>query len=84
MDNSNFIDPSKALPKKKRRRTSKLDDIYYPVAQLLLESARLKLAGKRPLSLETIADRIGKEHGIAVVKSTLSRYLSKHGALKLL
>ena len=76
MDNPNSPMSAQIPPKKTRNRFSKLDEIYYQIAQLLLENSRLKLTGKRPLSLEDIADRIKKKHGIAVVKSTLSRYLA--------
>lgn len=84
MDNSNSRYPSETPLKNKRKRFSKLDAIYYPVAQYLLENAHLKLAGKRPQSLDTIARRINDKHGISIHKSTLSRYISKHGALQLL
>ena len=82
MDTPNSPEPSKEPPKKKRKRFSKLDAIYYPVAQYLLENAHLKLAGKRPQSLKTTAIRINEKHGISIHKSTLSRYISKHGALQ--
>ena len=85
MDNSNSPTTPKIHDKKKKRnRFSKLDAIYYPLAHLLLENARLQLAGKRPLGLERIAMRIEDKHGISIHKSSLSRYINKHGALKLL
>ncbi len=84
MDNSSSPTSSQILQSRKRKHTSKLDAIYYPIAHLLLENARLKLAGKKPLSLEAIAERIRDKKGISFQKSTLSRYINKHGALKLL
>lgn len=69
---------------KKRNRSSKLDGIYYHLARLLMDNAKLKLAKKKALSLDRIADHIAQKHGVFCNKSTLSRYLKKHWALKLL
>lgn len=84
MYTSNTPEKANIPPPKRRNRSSKLDRIYYPVAHLLLDNARLKLAEEKPLSLEKIAENIARKHGISVHKSTLSRYITKHGALKLI
>ena len=70
--------------KKKRNRKSKLSEYFHTVATLLLLNARAKAEGKPCLSLDKIAERIDKKHGVLIHKSTLSRYISKHHMLKLL
>ncbi|MFZ2327410.1 MAG: hypothetical protein WAW73_10865 [Rhodoferax sp.] len=84
MDKSDTPIEANLPPPKKRNRRSKLDQIYYPIARVLMENARRKFAEKKPLSLERIANDIEKKHGISFHKSTLSRYIKKHWALKLL
>jgi len=68
----------------KRKRISKLDKLYYSVAQHLLDNARAKKAGGRKLSLERICKELDRMHGVKVNKSTLSRFIGRHNTLKLL
>lgn len=70
--------------KKTRRRTSKLDKVYYTLANLILSNSLAKEAGRPTLSLDRIADALKKKHGIQIDKSNISRYLSKHSLLKAL
>lgn len=67
-----------------RKRTSSLDNFYYPIAQHLLNNARAKKNGVKKLSLDGICKELERTHGVQVNKSTLSRFISRHNTLKLL
>lgn len=69
---------------RKRRRISKLDKLYYAVANHLLDNARAKKAGVKKLSMEGICQELDRTHGVQVNKSTLSRFIGRHKTLKLL
>jgi hypothetical protein len=69
---------------RKRKRISKLDKLYYSVANHLLDNARAKKAGVKKLSLEGICKELDRKHGVKVNKSTLSRFIGRHNTLKLL
>lgn len=68
--------------KKPRRRTSKLDKVYYSLANLILNNSRAREQGRPTLSLKTMADALKSQHGIQIHKSSVSRYLTKHNLLK--
>lgn len=69
---------------RRRKRISKLDSLYYAVANNLLDNARAKKAGVKKLSLEGICQELDRTHGVKVNKSTLSRFIARHKTLKLL
>lgn len=69
---------------RKRKRISKLDSLYYAVANNLLDNARAKKAGVKKLSLDGICQELDRTHGVKVNKSTLSRFIVRHKTLKLL
>lgn len=71
-------------PSSKRRRNSKLDAFYYSIAQLMLDNSKSRARGEKILSLDKIRGALETKHKVAVHKSTLCRYLTKHNALKLL
>ena len=69
---------------RKRKRRSKLDALYYPIAHALLDNARAKKSGSKKLSLESICRKLERMHGVRVHKSTLSRFIGRRDALGLL
>jgi hypothetical protein len=71
-------------PKQKRKRSSKLDKVYYSVASLILSNSLAKEKGRPTLSLDNMAVALKKEHGVQIDKSSISRYLAKHKLLKVL
>jgi len=73
-----------AIVCRRRTRISKLDPLYYSIANHLLDNARARRAGAKRLSLQGICEKLARTHGVKVNKSTLSRFINRHNTLKLL
>ena len=84
MTNTESTQESLHTTNRKRKRISKLDPLYYSVAQHLLGNARAKKSKVKKLSLDDICKELERAHGVKANKSTLSRFIDRHNTLKLI
>lgn len=72
------------IQKKPRNRTSKLDPYFPTIASFISQRTSAKSSNNdiSQYTLQNLAEKIKIQNGLVISRSALSRYISRHTALK--